>query len=249
MVTRGAKTGLLRTSCWLLLCLNLPALFLRVYISLLYVIHAPLLTPLPPPGPAYLVPYLFFSYMYCSCLENGLWLGWSKSFVTWYSLLGLSLLTFFWLSFSRPTRAASCNTIQMEYSKKSKAPRKRERPSVAPSPIFCPLLSFFSNKQLFVSAAFLVSCRLSLWADSNCPWMHPFRYSSWFYRSISVCSAPRRWTEIRDQTNTLFNSAQQNLTIRGDFSQLQQLLNYFLFVEGNNPLPRTRAAFQILWVL
>lgn len=91
--------------------------------------------PSSPTGPAYLAPYLFFSYMYCSCLKNGLWTWWSKSFVTWYSLPGLSdSWLFFWLSLSQLTRAASCNTIQMEYSINSKAGRKRQALRTRPPP-------------------------------------------------------------------------------------------------------------------
>lgn len=89
---------------------------------------------------------------------------------------------FFWLSLSRPTRAASCNTIQMEYSKKKAKLPERERPSVAPSPhLLSSPHSFFFNKQLFVSAAFLVSCRLCLWADRRMSLNASFQKPSWLF--------------------------------------------------------------------
>lgn len=109
--------------------------------------------PSSPTGPAYLAPYLFF-YMYCSCLKNGLWTWWSKSFVTWYSLPGLSdSWLFFWLSLSRLTRAASCNTIQMEYSINSKAGRRRQALSTRPPPS-----SALSLRVLLQQATFCFGC-------------------------------------------------------------------------------------------
>lgn len=125
-------------------------------------------SPHPPPGPDYLAPYLFFSYMHCSCLESGLWTGWSKSFVTWYSLLGLSVSwLFFWLSLSRPTRAASCNTIQMEYSKKERRSQKERGPQSRPPPS-----SVLPSLFLLQQAAFCFGC-FADWASEQTgarPW-------------------------------------------------------------------------------
>lgn len=104
---------------------------------------------------------------------NLLWPGipsWASPSPDFFSLLSLP----------RPTWAVSCNMIQMEYSKTSEAPRKRKAHSYT-LPHFLPSPHSFFNKQLFVSAAFLVSCRLSLWADRRLSLNASFQKPSWLF--------------------------------------------------------------------
>lgn len=185
--------------------------------------------PSSPTGPAYLAPYLFFSYMYCSCLKNGLWTWWSKSFVTWYSLPGLSdSWLFFWLSLSRLTRAASCNTIQMEYSINSKAGRKRQALRTRPPP------SSALSLHVLQQAAFCFGCfccflqiecvRRQEFVLERIVWGNPPGYSSCLYRCVSLCWEPR----ARTKQMPCFSLQHQNFqTEKFDF--YLRILNCFSF--------------------
>lgn len=149
----SSPKGLLRRRCW----------FYYAWIHQLYfwecIFLCSMSSMLPPPP---LLPHLalpisrhIFSSPPCIVLAWKMGCGRGEVNLLWPGIPSWASPSpdFFWLSLSRPTRAASCNTIQMEYSKKSKAPRKRKALSRT-----LPPSSVLSSLFLLQQAAFCFSC-------------------------------------------------------------------------------------------